>query len=188
MNYKYLVIIIFITLVGVITYRCSNDCGACSGDEIHFQDWYNSSSTMDRAVKKLDSFSMQIDTGCAVKLSNVLIEITLPKEVVISPFFRPQPNEHFDYVNNKVSRKIDKILQISSEMLGVSVKYDSTKWSKPIEVFISFDYKRTVDCPYPAYIDGRYTKKRYLLYNEEGKLYDTSYSDDKTWTYVGPSR
>lgn len=188
MIYKTIIIITLIILVCVMSYRCSNESNcygtACSADSILFQDTYGSGPNVNGSVKNLTDLIVHIETGCAVELSNVLIEVSLPKEVTIKPFLHPEPNEHFDYVNNKVTRKIDKILHISSEMLGLWVKYDSAKWSKPIEVFMSVDYARTVVCPYPALKNGRYTKRRYFLLNEEGTLQPTPRSD-KMWTYVG---
>lgn len=191
MCYKLLTIIILIILVGIFSYRCSNDCNfwgdACNADAIYFQDSYGSFQTVNGSEKKLGGFSVHINTDCAAELSNVFIEVVLPKEVTILSL-HPQQNEHVDYANRRVTRKVDKILQVSSASTGIGVKYDTAEWSKPIEVFISADYKQKVVCKYEwqGRKNGRYTKKTYFIVNEKGTL-DEMPNSDKMWTYVGPS-
>ena len=135
-------------------------------------------------AKKLKGANFSIVTKFEAELTDVVIEVTFPKEITIKPPRMFYTNETFDYVNKKVIRKIDKMPGSSQESTGCAIDYDTDKWSKPIEVFRKVYFRQRVTCDISQNMpEGIYTKRTFF-YVKNGRL-DATADSDKHWKYVG---
>jgi len=170
-----------------LLYLCLSSCtsewtGDCQAP--FFGDGNSSSSKVIADREKLIGADFRIVTKYEAELTDVVIEVTFPKEITLKPKRVYYTNEIIDFANKKVTRKIDKIVGLGEESTGCAITYDVDNWSKPIEVFRKVYFRQRVKCDVSQNMpEGIYVKRSFFNV-KNGRLVATADSD-KYWKYCG---
>lgn len=133
---------------------------------------------------KLGGADFDIATKYEAELTDVVLEVTFPKEIKLKPKLVYETNEVVDFANRKVIRKIDRMSGDTRESTGCAIEYDIDKWCKPIEVFRKVYFRQRVTCDISQNMPEGIYIKRTFFYAKNGRLVVTADSD-KYWIFVG---
>lgn len=121
-------------------------------------------------------------------LSNATINVSLPKEVnVVKSYCNYGGRDGSEdclitTLGNNVTYKHKKSVKSEHVSYGVIFKVANIKWSKPIEIDYSGDFKQYKPCPNTVLKDGSYTKKTTLIINADtGKFNRQEGMIDSDW-------
>jgi len=189
MKTKYAVIItMFFVLVSCIPYDDDTCRMPMFGSKTYFK--LDSSPEGD---KKLHRVAIEIDATHGAELSGIIINASFPKEVRIGKAYSLSGNPISETEgvvikseNNIVTYNFSRSIKADSILCGILIDALNNKWSKPIEVDISVNFKQVIKCSSGGMKNGRYTKKTTLIINpKDGKYYEREGRVEGEWVYAG---
>lgn len=134
----------------------------------------------------LQSLTVQLDAYHGAELSNIVVAISLPKEVHIGKGGSITDGVIMKTTNDKVLFEYSKELKEIRTLCGMRIDSINNKWSKPIEIDISLKFRQLIKCDSGGMENGRYSKKITLNINPtDGKFYNREGRTDGKWVYVG---
>lgn len=190
MKIRYSVIIaVMLILVSCIPYDDDTCRMPMFGSKAYF-----TYSNLAGSKDKVHAVDIHLDATTGAELSDIVITASFPKEVRIGKAFSfTSNNSNFDTEgslvkteNNVVSYIFSRSIKADKIICGIVMESLHNKWSKPIEVDISLNFKQIIQCSSGGMKDGRYTKKSTLSINpKDGKHYEREGRVEGEWVYVG---
>ncbi len=143
---------------------------------------------------KIYGVSIHVDATSGAELSNIFITATFPKEVNIGKVYgyiwsgidrTDTGGALIKTQNNVVSYSFSRHIKAVDEIVcGINMNSMNNKWSKPIEVEISLEFKQIIQCSSGGMKDGKYTKKSTLSINPKAWEHNYEGRVEGNWVYV----
>lgn len=149
-----------------------------------------------------DSYNSKVIRGLYIdlkvlsaELSNIVVRVSLPNEIRIEKIYSFSGGKVISDTGEAIIRSDNNVVTYTfsrsikeGESISNSIDFNflSNKWSKPIEVEISHNFKQLVKCVNGGMKDGKYSKRITLNINpKDGKYYELEGLIEGDWVYVG---
>lgn len=173
MNVKFLAVL----LLTVLLVCCK---GEYNPSELRIFDYGAGFSmrTQPNGAFEVSGVDVVINSYYGSELSNVVVVITLPREIKRGEVLSSPPNISIEREGHKIAVRYKRILETdkkcfdSSECVGrkffnIAIDSSGEKWSKPIEIVMTANFKESVPGISGGMEEGRYAKKILLYQNEK---------------------